>query len=197
MKVWMGIAMIAVTALSVGAGDPKAPKAKPQTKSPRQDVIWDSAHNRFVTQLDYWFDDGDFPRCIQLLKVMSDLDPDDYETATDLGWMLENVEQYDAALAVYVKYKKDNPREADAPFPEANFYYKQKLFAKVPSLLEPSLLLKPHPNSWRLLAHSYEKLGMLADSKRVWNSYLRLFPTDEAGKGNLRRVEGKIGRPSR
>lgn len=186
MKVWVGIVMAACAATAL-AGQPK----KKQT--PHESVIWDTIHNRFVSQLDYWFDDGDYPRCIQLLRVMYGLDPDDYESATDLGWMLENIEQYDEALSVYVKFRKENPTDADAPFPEANFYFRQKLFAKVPPLLDPSLTLKPHPNSWRILAHSYEKLGMFGDSKRVWTGYLKLHPDDEPAKLNLKRVEGKIG----
>lgn len=182
------LAMLAACALAGG---------QTKRKDPRSDLIWDSAHNRFVDQLDYWWDDGDFPRCVQLLRMMAELTPDDYEIATDLGWMLENVEQMDAALAVYVKFRKDNPDVGDAPFPEANFYYKQRLFAKVPPLLERTLVLKPHPNSWRILAHSYEKMGMLSDSRRVWTTYLRQYPNDEPAKNNLRRVEGKLGKAGR
>lgn len=190
MKLATAIVIAALAAASFGF----QPKKK---QDARQDLIWDSAHNRFVDQLDYWWDDGDFPRAIQLLRMMTDVQPSDYEIATDLGWMLENVEQYDDALAVYVKFRKDNPNIADAPFPEANFYYKQKLYAKVPPLLEGSLAKKPHPNSWRILGHSYEKMGMLADSKRVWTSYLKLFPNDDPARNNLRRVNGKLGKPAR
>lgn len=189
MKKGCIVGLVALGALAMAAPQPK--------KQPRQDLIWDVAHNRFVDQLDYWFEDGDFPRCVQLLKVMSDLNPTDYEIATDLGWMLENIEMPDEALAVYVRFRKQNPKDADASFPEANFYYKQKLYAKVPALLEPTLAMKPHGNSYRILAHSYEKMGQLADSKRVWAAYVRSNPSDETAKANLRRVEGKLGRGSR
>ncbi len=191
MKWFWVVGILAMLAASAIAG------GQTKRKDPRSDLIWDSAHNRFVDQLDYWWDDGDFPRCVQLLRIMAELTPDDYEIATDLGWMLENVEQMDAALAVYVKFRKDNPGDGDAPFPEANFYYKQRLFAKVPPLLEQTLVLKPHPNSWRILAHSYEKMGMLSDSRRVWTTYLRQYPNDEPAKNNLRRVEGKLGKAGR
>ncbi len=186
MKRWVVIGLMLIGVLASAAGTPK--------KQPRQDLIWDTVHNRFVDQLDYWFEDGDYPRCVQLLKVMSELDPDDYEIATDLGWMLENIEMDAEALSVYVRFRKENVKDADATFPEANYYYKQGLFAKVPSLLEGSLPLKPHANSWRILAHSYEKMGQLSDSKRIWTGYLKLNPDDGPAKVNLKRVEGKLSK---
>ena len=70
MRRWVVMALALMAALSAAAGQPK--------KQTRQDQIWDVAHNRFVDQLDYWFEDGDFPRCVQLLRVMSDLSPSDF-----------------------------------------------------------------------------------------------------------------------
>jgi hypothetical protein len=35
-------------------------------------------------------------------------------------------------------------------------------------------------------------MNMLADSKRVWELYIKRFPNDDAAKNNLKRVEGKI-----
>ncbi|HZH98842.1 MAG TPA: hypothetical protein VEX38_07705 [Fimbriimonadaceae bacterium] len=184
MKFWKVAvvgAVMAVAGTSVSA---------PQ--KPRLDAIWAAVHNRLTGQMDFWFEDGDYPRCIQMLRVLNEMDPSDYEAATDLGWMLENVESYDEALAVYIKFRKDNPKSPDAAFPEANFYYFRKAYSKVPPLIEPTLKSKPHGNSFRILAHSYERLGLLADSKRVWQNFIKLAPKDETARANLRRVEGKI-----
>lgn len=189
MKRWVVLSLALMSVLVTATGQPR--------KQARQDVIWDVAHNRFVDQLDYWFEDGDFPRCVQLLRIMADLDPDDYDVATDLGWMLENIELDDEALAVYVRFRKDNPKDADAAFPEANYYFNQGLYAKVPSLLEGSLSMRPHPNSYRILAHAYEKMGQLGDCRRIWSTYLKVNPADETAKANLRRVEGKLSRSGR
>lgn len=175
---------------AIGSGNPP-----PWRQDQRSQTIWDAAHNRFVDQLDYWFEDGDYPRCIQLLRVLNDLEPSNYHVATDLGWMLESTEEPDAALAVYVRFRKENPNDPDAPFPEADFYFKNKMYAKVPPLLEGSLSLKPHANTYRRLAHAYERLGLLADSKRVWTQYLAINPNDEPAKVNLKRVAEKIDKP--
>lgn len=151
-----------------------------------------AVNDRLSTQADAWFEDGEFPRALQLLRVHYELVPNDYEVATNLGWMLENTEQFDEALAVYVRYKNENPKDPDGTFPEANFYYMKKLYAKVPALLEPSIPRKPHGNSYRILAHSYERLNMFKDSVRIWDIYIRLNPNDEAARNNRKRVASKM-----
>ena len=143
-------------------------------------------------QADVWFKDGDFPRVIQELKFIYALAPNDYDIATNLGWMFENIEEWDKALAVYIKYRKENPSDPDAPFPEAHFYFAKKAYAKVPPILEPSLKMHPHANTFRQLAHAYERLNMLADAKRVWLQYISQDPNDLAAKANLAKVERKM-----
>ncbi|MBI1756230.1 MAG: hypothetical protein HYR64_03885 [Fimbriimonas ginsengisoli] len=158
----------------------------------RVDAIMDVAFNWMDRQVDIWYEDGDYPRDVQLLRMQNALRPSDYGIADTLGYMLENVERMDEALAVYVGFRKANAAQADGPFPEANFYFQQKLYAKVPALLEPSLALKPHANSFRVLAHSYERLNLLSDSERVWKAYLALAPGDDPARKNLARVQQKL-----
>ncbi len=154
--------------------------------------IWDVAQARFDTQNDHWFERGDFPRCVQLLRLTAELAPNNYEIVTNLGWMLGNIGAYDEELAVYVRFRRNNPKDSDAAFPEADFYFRKKAYANVPSLLEPTLKSEPHPNTYRLLAHCYEKLGLLEDSKRVWTAYLLSHKEDDAARNNLNRIERKL-----
>lgn len=185
MKLRWGLGLFSFAVL---AGS--APAAKDDT--PRVNAIWQHALGRLNLQNDYWFDAGDFPRTIQTLRMMNSVYPDDYEVATNLGWLLESTDQFDEALVVYIRFGKENADRPDAAYPEANFYFMQKAYAKVPPLIEPTLERKPHPNSFRILAHAYERLGMLQDSARVWKSYSAMAPWDEAAKNNLRRVENKM-----
>lgn len=160
----------------------------------RMKIIWDAFEERVQVQNDIWYSDGEFPRVIQLLKVMASLQPQDYETATTLGWMLENVERWDEALAVYVAYRKRYPNDPEAYYPEANFYFMKKMYSRVPPLIEPSLKMavKPHPNSYRILALSYERMGLLTAARRVFKTIIERDPSDGAAKMNLSRVEKKI-----
>lgn len=183
-RIW-GVFLIGLAASSAFAQQPN--------KS-RVDAIWNHAVDRLNSQTDIWFDDGDFPRVINLCKVMYALYPADYEVATNLGWMLENIEKWDEALAVYIKYRTENAKDPNAAWPEANFYYMKKAYQKVPPILEPTMKMarKPHPNSFRTLAHAYERMNQLQDSKRVWQAMIQTFPDDAPAKNNLSRVEKKL-----
>lgn len=161
----------------------------------RQDAIWNAIDNRLSSQIDIWFDDGDFPACIQLLRIQADLDPANYDTWTNLGWMQENVEDWEGAVATYLKYQRQNPSYPDRSLPLGEYYFRRKQYSKVPPILEPAIKVKGvHPNVYRVLAHSYERQGFLADSKRVWDQYITLAPNDETAKRNRERVEKKIAK---
>jgi tetratricopeptide (TPR) repeat protein len=168
-----------------------ATSAQPDTK--RIDAIWSAANERIGRQTDAWFKAGDFPRTIQLLRFHYNMHPKDYEIATNLGFMLENIEQDDKALAVYIQLRNVNAEDPDSAWPEANFYFKKKAYAKVPPILEPTIKdHDPHANNYRTLAHSYERMNMLADSKRVWELYISKHPDDLTAKANLNRVLKKL-----
>lgn len=191
MRVASICAMLVVSAYA-GAW-PFAMQDSPAGTPKRLQKIWQSAEKRMTAQSNLWFKDGDYPKVIQLLKVRVEVFPTDYNTVTDLGYMLESTQKPDEALALYVRFRQANPSNPDAAFPEANFYFARKLYAKVPPLLEPSLTKRPQPNAYRILAHSYERLGLLSDSKRVWEAYIKTAPEDGAAKANLRRVADKLG----
>ncbi|MCX7800644.1 MAG: tetratricopeptide repeat protein [Fimbriimonadales bacterium] len=173
-------------------GPPSRAQGHPVTPEQREQALWTTVHNRFTLQMDVWFNDGDFPRCIQLLRIMHAKDPHDYETVTDLGWMLGNIQKHDEELALYQKYRAMYPDDKEAPYPEAEFYFRRRQYDKVIPLLEPVLPKRPHPNSYRMLAHSYDRTGRPEEAARVWREYLKVNPNDETAKRNLKRVEEKI-----
>lgn len=203
--------MLAAVAACAPAHPPKSESPKPELKSKRavssaptqlatlpvpKDAriaeIWEAASDRLDRQQDVWFDAGDFPVVVQSLRVQASLRPSDYEVWTNLGWMQENIELYEDALATYIRFRNLNPTDPDRALPEAVYYDRKRLYAKIPSLLEPVLTQKSHPNNFRLLARAYERQGMLKDSKRVWDRYIAIAPADLTAKVNLARVERKL-----
>jgi len=160
----------------------------------RTQAIWAIAAERMQRQNDLWFKNGDYPRVIQSMRFLAILFPHNYDIVTNLGWMLENVEKRTEALAIYIKYRENFPDDPEASFPEADYYFKKKVYEKVPSLIEPSLKVGsgPSPNSYRILAHSYERLNLLSDSARIWKQYVQKHPDDLPAKNNLTRVEKKM-----
>jgi len=170
--------------------------ATTQASKQRLDAIWAAADDRVTQQTSIWFDDGDYPKCIHMLVIQSTYAPSDYEAVTNLGWMQENVEDWDGALATYKLYLKNNPQDKDRALPEATYLFNRKRYSEVPPLLEPVLKLNPHPNNYRILAHAYEKLKKYDDAKRVWLKYIAIAPNDDTAKANLARDEKKL-RPSK
>lgn len=167
----------------------KEPKAK---QDPRLDAIWSRIEDRLSEQGDAWFKVGDYPAVINELRFLNSEDPTDYDYATSLGWMLENVKQNDEALVVYVRYRKDNPKEPDGAFPEANFYFMRKAYARVPALLSPTITMRPHPDTYRILAHAFEKLGLYPDAVKVWKQLLADHPNTPAALLNEQKDEKKV-----
>ncbi|MCW5943699.1 MAG: tetratricopeptide repeat protein [Fimbriimonadaceae bacterium] len=178
--------MLAVAWLILGVAQ-SAPT--PAQDKAREALIWDAVYSRMTTQNDKWFKAGDFPRCLQQLKFVYEFDPHDYESASDLAWMLENVHEWDEAKAVYARYQKENPNDPDRGLPQAQSAFNQREYAKAAQILEPMLSDKAHPNVFRVLAHSYSKLGRYKDSLRVWDRYVKLYPADDAGKRNRDKVK--------
>jgi tetratricopeptide (TPR) repeat protein len=166
--------------------------AQSQPSPARMKLIEEAAYNRLTDQNDQWFSAGDFPRLIQNLRYVTLIWPHDYESATNLGWMLGNIKRYDEELAVYKTYAQNNPDDPDNTLPEANYYSRTRLYANIPPLLEPRLSHHPHPNVYRTLAHAYEHLNRLPDAIRVWKLYLAGHPSDSAGAMNLARDTKKL-----
>jgi hypothetical protein len=157
---------IALCAIALGLAAVSSAQAK---STSRIDAIWDAANDRISQQIDVWFEDGDYPALVSLLGVQFELFPSNYDVATNLGWMQENIEEWDKALATYVRYREVNPKDPDRGLPEADFYFREKAYAKIPAILEPVLSENPHPHPdvFRILAHCYEKQHLDGDAKRV------------------------------
>lgn len=175
-----------------------APSAWAEPDPTRVAEIWGYAQSRIEQQNDAWFDDGEFPMVIQALRMQIEIVPEDYEVSTNLGWMLENVQNYDAAQSVYERFLKDNPNDPDGALPLAQFYFlrRKDQLDKIPPLLDKVVLRDPppHPNAFRILAHSYERIGKIKESRDVWALLISKNPSDEAAKANLRRVEAKLNK---
>lgn len=164
------------------------------TSTPGAKKITESAYWRISTEKNELFSDGEFPLAIHILSWEIEWRPNDYESVTDLGWMYGNIERWDLELATYIRFRKAFPEWAEAYYPEAQFYFNKRVFKPVVTLLEPTLAfdVKPHPNSYRILAHSYDRLGFYKESLQTWEAYLKLAPDDAAAKVNRDKVKNKV-----
>lgn len=152
------------------------------------------AEMRARYQTDDWFEGGDFIKSAQLLRTRAELFPNNYEIWTSLGFMLKNTGQEDAEIAAYLRFHQTNPQDPDSSFPAAEWFFMKHGYLQVIRLLGPEAKRTPppHPNSFRLLAHSYNRVGLMADSLRIWNKYLEIAPDDEAARIQRDRVQSLV-----
>lgn len=167
--------------------------------APAIDSLIDVAvYNRLSTQGDVWFEDGDYPRVIELLRYQVELYPSDYDLATNLGWLLESTERPEEATKVYTAYAKRNPNDPDALLPEAQQYFLKRQYDKAVRVairgLDGPNAKRAHPNLYRIAANSYERLGKFAESERIWDRYLKLNPDDVSAKNRRATVRKKQGK---
>lgn len=194
MKRTAAVAAGVFLAMSVSAqvDDPKTGISRPKvTETGRMGVIWNAYEDRLGTQTDHDFEQGDFPKIIQLLKVQTDMDRQGYERWTDLIWMLGNVEDYAGQIATARQFRNYNLTNPEAWYPEAEIYFIKRSFVKVIPILEEALKLQGtiHPNSYRILANSWTRLGFKTEAIRVWEQMLKKYPKDERARIQLDRLK--------
>ena len=145
---------------------------------------------RINRQNDAWFHDGDFVPVIQNQEILVQIDPQDEDTWSSLVWMYQNVEDPQMEWLTAKRFAAANPTYSDSNYYEALFLFRHRMYAKVPALLEPAIKFVPpaDANCYRLLAHSYTRMGYLADSLRVWDAYIKINPNDGQAKVNRKKV---------
>ena len=170
------------------------PSVSQEAKSGATDRILSSARDRMVRQNDAWFHEGVFLPVIQNQEILVALDPNDEETWSVLSWMYQNIEDPGSQWVTTRRFAQANPTYVDAKYYEAEFLFAKKMYAKVPSLLEPLVKSDPPPdaNVFRFLAHSYNRMGYYEDALRVWDAYLKSHPNDGQAKVNRQRVADTI-----
>ena len=137
--------------------------------------------SRAANETNTWYQDvGDYPLAIQNLRFRLRLRPWDEEIGTNLIWMLGNIEYEGERLAVAMRYRKENPDNPDRGLAEAQVYFEYRMYFKVPPILEDDIMRDPppHGNTFRMIGHSYSRLGFHEDALRVWNQYLEHDPDD-------------------
>ena len=150
---------------------------------------------RADAETDGFFGLGDYPKAIQLQRIRYECRPWDGGLASDLVWMLGNVE-YDAErLAVAIRFKNENPEDPDRGLFEAQAYWEWKMYARIPAVLEEDILQTPapHRNVFSLLSNAYSRLGYDKDVVRVLDVALRAYPNDGAFVRNRARAIQRMG----
>jgi tetratricopeptide (TPR) repeat protein len=143
---------------------------------------------------DYYWHRGDFPRIIALDRIIVEMDPGFMEPYSTGGWLMESAGDNTSAEKFY---RLGAARNSDSSY----MYYQLGMFyfnttKNYKGALEAAQIGTTKSdagiNDWRLLAHSYEKNGMLPECINTWQYIIKTFPDSGAARRNLERVQGLV-----
>ncbi|MCW5939712.1 MAG: hypothetical protein KF884_00695 [Fimbriimonadaceae bacterium] len=168
MKTVLAFSMLLLAMLAPGQSNP----------------VLEAARNQMVEQNDEWYEDGEYLIVIQNLRILCEEDPTDEDRWSDLIWMLGNVEAYADQIAACYRYRDLNPEKLDGSYYLAQFFFMRRAYARVPELMEPVIQTEPppHPNCFRFLTNSYQRMGYFEEALRVVEAHIKAYPEDQSAQ---------------
>lgn len=184
---WIAVLGLAALTVGVTAQDDADARAMREAMT--------AYENRLIAESDNQFDIGDFPTAASILRLQFESDPQDYETATNLIWMYGNMSDDRMEIAMAIRYRDLNPTDPEALYPEAEYYYKHKLYVKAIPLLEKAIAMPggKHMNSYKLLAQCWRRIGSLRQALRVWQELDKVMPGDAKTQADIQQAKKQLG----
>jgi len=162
------------------------------TQTSRVDKIWDDAANIIDVKLDRIYHAGLYEECVVLLRVLRGMDPADADVASNLIFMLRNVERKDEAFAEAQRFFKQNPNSIAAAGELARFHFEKKQWQSVVTVLEPSIARSSDIAGFTMLGRAYEELDRPKDALRIWTIRIKKQPEDPVARRNVDRLTRKL-----
>jgi len=187
------MAVLAAVGLTATAAGPVVA----QEQEPDPDRVAEILYHtevRATDEADVMFEDGDYPKVIQQMRIRYEIRPWDEKVASELIWMLGNVEYEGERVARAMKFIDDSPEIADRGLPAAQVFWQRQVFARIPGVLEPDIHRDPPPHRtvFTLLTAAYRRMGYDHDVIRVIDVALKHFPGDPALLRNREAAELRI-----
>lgn len=167
-----------------------APLAEPGQK--RAEQIYDLYRDQLAERADRFYHNGEYWNVISMLQLLLGIDPTDSQANADLVYYLRSVERFDLALTQAIRFRSENPSDENAAATEAEIYHVQRIWERIPAVLEPHLETTRSRPIFVLLMRSYEEMGLINEAIRVVETRLTRFPDDGAAKSNLNRLKEKL-----
>jgi tetratricopeptide (TPR) repeat protein len=138
---------------------------------------------------------GEHSRVIEVMEAIVAIDSNQLEAYTESAWLLWSQGREQEAVSMYTRATQALPDNFETWF-EFGIYYRHhiKNNEKAKELFLKAIACNPHPNAVeRELAHTYEDLGQITDSYRLWQSLLEQYPEDDVIRLNYDRFLQKHG----
>jgi tetratricopeptide (TPR) repeat protein len=143
------------------------------------DILW--------ARTDFWWHQGEWGRVVAEDRFITEIDPQFLLPYSTGGWLLESEGQLTEAKEYYILGAKRNPNKSFLWF-SLGFYYFNTM-KDYPSAIKYFQCAADAPdggiNSWKMLAHSYEKNRQLPQAIAVWIKLQQRYPNDPIVIHNL------------
>lgn len=149
-----------------------------QSSVNRTDAILEEFEAQIYRRIGQHWHAGEFVECLSLYRILHGMHPDDAEISSMVVRMLGNLKRYQEELVEAISFRRAHPNDPVAATTEALLYSVQRLYERIPPLLEPIIDKSQTLDNFVMLARAYEKLGLFAESLRIWETRLRKFPDD-------------------
>ena len=172
----------------------RAGHAKPAVRAPAQvDPILDDIVDRLWTRGDWYWHEGRYEERVALDRLVIRMEPRFTEAYGTAGWLLESLGRNQEALALYRQAVAAAPDRWETHEDLGMFHYQHKDYAAAAAAFKQATEQPGAPAySWKMLAHSYERMGDLQRSVAAWEAAGRIAPDDGAVAVNLQRVRARL-----
>lgn len=183
------LALLVLASSCALAGEPA-----PETQA-RLDEI-SQLTSGYLWQLDdYYWHQGQYERCIAILRMIAEVDPHDTEAYSSGAWLLQNQLRDDEAEVLLLRGLELNPDVYDLYYDLGLFYYMHERFDEAIPYIESAVRYPVHKAVWHLLAHCYEHVGDLSQAANIWADRQQMEPGDVVPAIQLDRIM-RGGKPS-
>ncbi len=158
----------------------------------RAGQIYDMYDNEIALRADRYYHDGQYHEVISLLTIRLGANPRDGSINSDLVFYLRSTGRFDLAITQSLRFRSTNPVDEVGVETEADIYRYQKLWDRIPPILEPFLPTTRSIGIFVMLMKSYEEMGLINEAIRVVETRLQRSPDDRSALVNLNRLKEKL-----
>ena len=167
------------------AGTPPPQTILQQTTSFLTDLLW--------LRVDEYWHVGDHDSCIRLLRLITDLDPQDTQAYGSAAWLLWSQGKDAIAIRVYREGIAANPDVYDMYYELGAYYWLHRHYAEAASWLRQAVQRNPPLYVKHMYAHSLRKAGKKAEAIAAWRQILAQHPDDAVAQRELEKLGGSAG----
>ncbi|MCE5323967.1 hypothetical protein LLG46_11720 [bacterium] len=117
---------------------------------------------------DEFWHEGEFERCIAMMRLITRIDPHDTQAYSDGAWLMQNQLRDDEAEVFLLEGLANNGDVYDLYFELGYYYYLHERFDEAIDYLIAASTFDAPMTTWHTLAHAYELAGYVDSSLGVW-----------------------------